>query len=97
MPFFIENPLTEVEKFLMQIETELSPGLITQACEWVMESFNFGLSNENRLEDDSLCFEEIPPEHIAAALFIEATTQEKISTANVLRITGHAILKHCGH
>lgn len=87
MPFFIENPVTEAEKFLMRIETELKPGLITQMEDCLRE----------QLEAEDNTYLKFLPEHFAAALFIQATKQDGTPLSKIMRTYGYAILKHCGH
>ena len=62
MKFALANPQTPLDHYLMKVEQTESPGLITAAHEWIADGW--GLDG-------------IPEaEQLAAAMFLEAKTQD---------------------
>ncbi|TXI90547.1 MAG: hypothetical protein E6Q36_01290 [Chryseobacterium sp.] len=93
MKFKLANPKTELDKYLVYVEEVESPGLISQAHEWIMEGWGLGT--------DSFPQEE----QIAAALLMEAKTQDSCVKSGethpdypkLLRSIAHKIMILAGH
>lgn len=85
------KPNESVAAYLKHVQKVECPGLITLAEEWIAEGW--GLEGE------------ATPEQLAAAIFMEANTQDICvkdgdSVAEypiLLRVIGHKILRLCGH
>lgn len=84
--------MTSVDDYLNQVEENDCPGLITAAKEWVSEGWG--------VREDKPA-----PEQLAAALFMEASTQDQCAAdgesdaeyPKKLRTIAHQILRFCDH